>query len=73
MSRRDGDKFIIEPEPPAACELCGAIAELRPYGPNGERICFACGMKDEELTLKKFAAEIEGASAIHIKLPPTES
>lgn len=29
------------------CELCGDVAELRPYGPNGERVCFSCGMKDE--------------------------
>ena len=32
----------------AKCELCGKFDELRPYGPNGESVCFDCGMKDEE-------------------------
>lgn len=36
------------------CALCGEKAELRPYGPNGENICFACGMKDEATTGKRF-------------------
>lgn len=39
-------KGFIAPEPEARCELCGKIAELRPYGPKGERVCFECGMKD---------------------------
>lgn len=37
------------------CELCGKVEELRPYGPNGELICFECGMKDEETTTAQFA------------------
>jgi hypothetical protein len=37
----------LRPTPPAKCELCGAVDELRPYGPNGERVCFDCGIKDE--------------------------
>lgn len=53
----DGSKvLIIEPEADDQCELCGEIAELRPYGPNGERICFDCGMKDEAGTVKRFEA-----------------
>jgi|HubBroStandDraft_5_1064220.scaffolds.fasta_scaffold06679_7 hypothetical protein len=37
-----------------ACELCGAKdEELRPYGPNGENICFDCGMKDRDTTEKQ--------------------
>lgn len=35
------------------CELCGVYEDLRPYGPNGEWICFPCGMKDEETTRKQ--------------------
>ncbi len=54
MSERIGDVFIIEPEPPQQCDLCGKIDELRPYGANGEKICFECGMKDEETTRKMF-------------------
>ena len=43
MSDKIGDTFFIEEEPEQQCDLCGKIAELRPYGPNGECICFECG------------------------------
>ena len=39
---------VLAVEPPQACELCGKFEETRPYGPNGERVCFECGMKDKE-------------------------
>lgn len=29
------------------CEMCGMVAELKPYGPMKKNVCFACGMKDE--------------------------
>lgn len=35
------------------CQLCGKQAELRPYGPHGQFICFDCGMKDEEATRER--------------------
>lgn len=56
MTHKDenGVIWIIE-EPPGRCELCGVIAETRPYGLNGEQICHSCGMKDEETTKCKFA------------------
>jgi len=54
-----GRGFIAE-ELPQVCELCGTIAECRPYGPNNEQICFDCGMKDEETTLKKMEQYIFG-------------
>lgn len=42
------------------CEMCGEPDELREaYGPNDERICYECGMKDEELTKRKFRAEFD--------------
>jgi hypothetical protein len=47
MSERIGGLIIIEPEPHDKCEDCGQIAELRPYGIDGMRICHDCGMKDE--------------------------
>lgn len=50
----------IAPEPDGACELCGQVEELRPYGPKGERICFDCGMKDEQTTQRKLNAYIFG-------------
>lgn len=52
MSRRG----VIEVEPPSVCEFCKAFKELRPYGPDGENICFNCAMKDEE-TMKRRAAQ----------------
>jgi len=47
MTRRVGNIVIIEPEEERRCELCGVIEECRPYGPNGEQVCFSCGMKDK--------------------------
>lgn len=46
--------LVIEAELPDTCELCDAFEELRPYGPNGERICFECGMKNEKTTNEAF-------------------
>jgi len=51
---------IIQEELPQACELCGVIDECRPYGPNGEEICFDCGMKDKETTAKQMDKYIFG-------------
>lgn len=47
MTKRIGNFVIIEQELAQQCDLCGNIAELRPYGPKGEMVCFPCGMKDE--------------------------
>jgi len=41
---------MIFEEPLQRCEICGVIAETRPYGVNHEEICFECAMKDEALT-----------------------
>lgn len=40
--------FLIEAETNGECEICGAVAETRPYGPEGEEVCFTCGMKDPD-------------------------
>jgi hypothetical protein len=55
MTHKDekGIVWIID-EPPGKCELCGLVEETRPYGPNGEQICFSCGEKDPETTWKMF-------------------
>jgi len=42
------------------CQLCGKGAETRPYGPNGEEVCFQCGMKDEKTTKKQFGRILFG-------------
>ena len=46
MTERIGNTVIIAVEPDGKCEDCGAVAELRPYGPNGQRVCHSCAMKD---------------------------
>ena len=43
---------VIAPQDSETCEFCGKEAECRPYGPNGENICFDCGMKDPKTTEK---------------------
>lgn len=53
MSRKIGNVVILEPEE-GVCELCGKKADTRPYGPHGERVCFECGMKNEEAATKAF-------------------
>ena len=58
MSGRIGDVRIIEAEQAQQCDLCGKIAELRPYGPNGECVCYECGMKDEAAARRQFAKQI---------------
>ena len=60
MTRRIGNMVILEPEDADTCELCGKEAELRPYGPNGERICHSCGMKDEATTKRMFLKTMFG-------------
>ncbi len=45
---------------PRKCDLCGKIAELRPYGPKGENVCFPCGMKDEAAAKRQFRKVVFG-------------
>lgn len=51
---------FIAPEAPSTCELCSKTAELRPYGPKGERVCFECGMQDEAAMKRGFAKYVLG-------------
>lgn len=64
MSKKIGDTFVVEKEEDEVCEYCGKVAELRPYGKNGARICFQCGMKDEKTTSEMFAKAIEGTDKV---------
>jgi hypothetical protein len=54
-----GRGYIAE-EPPQACQMCGVIAECRPYGPKDEEICFECAQKDPETTERKMAIYLFG-------------
>ena len=47
MGRTVGGIPVIEAEPDFICFLCGKIGETRPYGPNGEELCFDCAMRPE--------------------------
>lgn len=71
MSRMKGNTFIIEEQPPEKCELCGAIEECRPYGPNGENICFSCGMKNKEAAEAAFRKRLtDGNNSVKIVAIP---
>lgn len=43
------------------CQFCGKDEELRPYGKNGEWICFDCGMKEEATTKAQFVKILDDA------------
>lgn len=65
MTERRGETVVIEAEGDGVCAFCKATAELRPYGPNRERICFECAMKDEKTTRRIFYRDILGEGETH--------
>ena len=60
MTKRIGNIVIIEVEEPQQCDGCGKSAELRPYGPNGSKICHPCGQKDPEGTERRMGEVMFG-------------
>lgn len=52
--------LVIEVQEPEKCELCGGIAECRPYGPKGEKVCFGCAMKDLPAARRAFLQRLNG-------------
>ena len=68
MSKRIGNVIIIAPQEDGKCELCGAVDELRPYGPNGENICYDCGMKNLETTKYMMGVKLFGDAPDESKL-----
>lgn len=50
MSHRIGNVTVICETPPRQCETCGEVKETRPYGPNGQEICYDCAMKNPKAT-----------------------
>jgi hypothetical protein len=58
---------FIAPEEHDVCEMCGEVEELRPYGPNYERICFDCAMKNEELTNTRMDEYIFGIKSAKVQ------
>jgi hypothetical protein len=51
---------IIKVQPERPCAFCKQVKELRPYGPNREKICFQCAMKDEDTTTRRFTEDVLG-------------
>lgn len=49
---------VIAQSDDGKCELCGKTDETRPYGPNGENVCFDCGMKNEDVARQAFARRL---------------
>lgn len=47
MTKRTGNVVVVTPEPDANCSMCGKLDELRPAGPNSERVCWDCAQKDK--------------------------
>lgn len=60
MSKRIKNFIIIEDEPEDYCEYCGKLAELRPYGKAGKRICLECGLKNVDETTKNMEKKLFG-------------
>ena len=60
MTRKIRNTVYLEATPDAPCELCGKVAELRPYGPKGENVCFSCGMLDKKAATAAFARLVSG-------------
>jgi hypothetical protein len=50
----------IEREPDDYCEYCNKFEELRPYGKNGARICWDCGLEHSEETSKNMIRFLKG-------------
>lgn len=41
---------FIAVEPPQTCQHCGKETKCRPYGANGEQICWDCAQLDPATT-----------------------
>lgn len=54
LRRLRKDPKTLQVQKAQQCDLCGKVAELRPYGPKGEKVCFDCGMKDEAAAERGF-------------------
>lgn len=51
------------------CHYCSAASEVRPYGPRGEMICFACAMATPERkrqTERAFMAQIDACGDVSV-------
>ena len=58
MTRTVDGTVVIFREGEQQCDLCGLVAELRPYGPQGEMICAPCGLKNVEATERQMGKHL---------------
>jgi hypothetical protein len=76
MTQRIGNVVVIVPEPDETCALCGRLRECRTAGPNGERVCYDCALKNpdalEDYADKLFASRLVPGSHLHVELKPLE-
>ena len=68
MAEKIGTTIVVRQTAAEACEECGAVAELRPYGVGGKKICVGCGMKDPEGTQARMVViltkQLEGTTHV---------
>jgi len=58
---KHGNRIVtLEAETENVCVLCKTVAELRPYGPKFQRICFKCAMKDRDGTERRMGLILYG-------------
>lgn len=69
MTKKAGKLYIIgtREEETGRCKMCGAVDEVRPYGPGGMIVCFDCAMKDEAEARRQFAARLGDATTVVVK------
>lgn len=70
MTEIVGTMLLVEEGEPSACESCGEVADLRPYGPGGKNICFACGQRDPEGTLERMCLSRSFNAKCHTRSRP---
>jgi len=57
------------------CEMCGGTQLLMPFGPNDEKICFECGMKNLPTTIIKtleYLKRIDDSKLLFIDVVPLD-
>lgn len=67
LGLQDMNIVTIDGTQHANCQTCGEKRELRPYGPNGENVCFPCAMKDEDAAKRQFGKLLNGNDFVIIK------
>lgn len=68
MTKRVGEILVIESEPPEECAFCKQLSHVRPYGPNGERVCHPCAMKDEPAARRQMDRLLDGATGVVVNI-----